>query len=113
MEILSWLNKPFIIDFDVEEYRQVEEITFIKLSIVFIDNSILFVKEFTNANQRKYAFHWQDSLGILRVRWDNAPHHHHLSGFPHHKHIGSPEKVADSFDISIHEVMQEIEAYFS
>jgi len=34
----------------------------------------------------KYSFHWQDSQGNLRRRWDNAPHYPKLSDFPHHIH---------------------------
>ncbi len=37
----------------------------------------------------KYSFHWQDEVGIVKRRWDNAPHHLHLSNAPHHLHIGS------------------------
>jgi hypothetical protein len=41
----------------------------------------------------KYRFHWQDAKGALRKRWDNAPHHSHLSTAPHHLHDGAEENV--------------------
>ena len=40
-----------------------------------------------------YKFHWQDSRGGLIKRWDNAPHHPEVEGFPHHLHDGSEENV--------------------
>ncbi len=40
-----------------------------------------------------YSFHWQDESGLLRKRWDNAPHHRKISTFPHHLHDGSEECV--------------------
>jgi hypothetical protein len=36
---------------------------------------------------KKYSFHWQDSSGNLKIRWDNAPHYHGLENFPHHIHF--------------------------
>jgi len=40
-----------------------------------------------------YKFHWQDPQGRLIKRWDNAPHHPKVEGFPHHLHDGSEENV--------------------
>lgn len=34
----------------------------------------------------KYSFHWQSDDGY--VRFDNAPHHHHIDTHPHHRHEG-------------------------
>jgi hypothetical protein len=42
---------------------------------------------------QNYKFHWQDSQGRLIKRWDNAPHHPEVEGFPHHLHDGSEENV--------------------
>lgn len=47
----------------------------------------VYVKETAGAiQQMKYSFHWQDSQGRLRRRWDNAPHHPDLPNAPHHVH---------------------------
>jgi len=40
-----------------------------------------------------YRFHWQDPQGRLIKRWDNAPHHPEVEGFPHHLHDGNEENV--------------------
>jgi hypothetical protein len=55
--------------------------------------------------QSKYRFHWQDSNGCLRKRWDNAPHHPELNGFPHHIHEGSEENVRSHPPIDAMEVL--------
>lgn len=57
----------------------------------------------------KYSFHWQDTEGNLRQRWDNAPHYPGLPYAPHHIHQadGSVEGVAEVPDIF--SVIQKIE----
>ena len=41
----------------------------------------------------KYRHHWQNKSGMLKKRWDNAPHHPQLDSFPDHVHDGSEENV--------------------
>ena len=36
----------------------------------------------------KYRYHLQTADGVLLSRWDNAPHHREISGFPDHRHNG-------------------------
>jgi hypothetical protein len=36
----------------------------------------------------KYSFHWQDKLGCLLIRIDNAPHFPSMPNAPHHVHRG-------------------------
>lgn len=38
---------------------------------------------------KKYSFHWQDAMGNLIKRWDNAAHHPEVETYPHHVHNGS------------------------
>jgi len=52
------------------------------------DSSTLHITESSVAGKNKYSYHWQDAQNQLVVRWDNAPHHHHLPTFPHHRHEG-------------------------
>ena len=40
-----------------------------------------------------YRYHWVDTQQRLRRRWDSAPHHPELPGFPHHVHEGSEDNV--------------------
>jgi hypothetical protein len=60
----------------------------------------------------KYSFHWQDAQGVLKKRWDNAPHYLHLPNAPHHVHIedGRVEEVTAAPDAFF--VIGEIEQIF-
>lgn len=53
----------------------------------------------------KYSFHWQDSDGNLRKRWDNAPHHSELPTHPHHVHVGSDGSAGPHAPIDLEEVL--------
>ncbi|OQY59533.1 MAG: hypothetical protein B6245_06145 [Desulfobacteraceae bacterium 4572_88] len=61
----------------------------------FCDNSRLsFFEMMQEVGKRKirhtkYRFHYQDAGENLIFRYDNAPHHPHLSTFPDHKHMGN------------------------
>ena len=83
----------------------------LKLTIVFRDGSTLHMREHIFAGQqRKYAYHWQDSNQQLRVRWDNAPHWPAIHTHPHHKHVQSEDHVEPSDATTLEEVFQIIRA---
>ena len=46
---------------------------------------------------------------ILCLAYDNAPHHHEILTFPHHKHIGPQDKLAESPEPTLSEILAEIE----
>jgi hypothetical protein len=52
-----------------------------------------FTLEANTMTVANYKLHWQDSQGRLIKRWDNAPHHPEVAGFPHHLHDGSEGNV--------------------
>jgi len=83
----------------------------LKLRANLIDGSQLFITEVHTLKRQKYAYHWQNASGKLKVRWDNSPHWKNIPTFPHHKHIGS--QVVPSVKPSIDEVMAEIEEAIS
>jgi len=58
-------------------------------------------------NRVTYKFHYQDEDGNLIFRYDNSPHHPHLSTFPAHKHIGNTVVEAEPPDLN--EVLTEID----
>jgi hypothetical protein len=62
----------------------------IKAKIVLIDRSVLHIKEYIDARYKiqkvSYAYQYQDKLGTLIFRYDNAVHRPML-GFRQHKHI--------------------------
>lgn len=58
-----------------------------------LEIAVFFVLEASAITVENYKFHWQDPQGRLIKRWDNAPHHPEVEGFPHHLHDGSEENV--------------------
>lgn len=62
---------------------------FHKGRIVWVDGSILEFVEQLPVDRRKYRIHSMDARNQLIARWDSAPHHHELEGFPFHKHTAS------------------------
>ena len=110
LEILKWLeNNPIVKSFEVQEFRQKFSSFYLKLKIVFVDNSILFTKEYFDTQSRNYSFHWQTNDEKLIIRWDNAPHHKNISSYPHHQHIKENAIVHESNVISLIEVFEYIE----
>jgi hypothetical protein len=53
----------------------------------------------------KYSFHWQDTDGQLRRRWDNAAHHPEVPTHPHHVHDSTEANVLPHGPISAEEVL--------
>ena len=79
--------------------------------IVFADGSRLeFVEYVVQASGRisrpKYRYHYMRG-GRTVFRYDNAPHHPHLSTFPYHKH-DVQGRVLESPPVSLKEVLAEI-----
>ncbi len=109
MEIFKWLdNISLVSTYDILDFRRSEKAFYLNLKIIFVDNSLLQVREYVDPNHRKYSFHWQTPAGELLSRWDNAPHFPELLTFPHHHHLASGEAI-ESHNISFDEVMTVIQ----
>lgn len=105
MEIFKWLDdSSFVKSHSINDFRKSETIFYLNLKIHFVNNSELHVREYLDADHRKYSFHCQSYNGDLITRWDNAPHFPDLITFPHHKHLASGE-VIESYDISLEEIL--------
>ena len=80
----------------------------------FYDGSrLLIVEEVERVSSRDvrrvaYKFHYQRADGTLVFRYDDSPHHPHLSTFPHHRHTGSSVIEAEAPDLA--DVLREIDA---
>jgi len=80
----------------------------------FWDGSLLQMEEALIARRFtiikvRYSYHYQRADGTLVVRYDNAPHHPELPGFPNHKHTPAGIEPAEPPDLS--EVLNEIDTY--
>ena len=106
-EILELLeSSKFVADYKIEEYREFKEGFYIKIIVRFSDDSVLFIREYSDTAERNYSYHWQDSKSNLLLRWDNSPFHKEINTFPHHKH--EKGQVFPSFEITIKDVMTHI-----
>jgi hypothetical protein len=80
----------------------------------FWDGSLLRIEEALVAQalaiaKIRYNYHYQRSDGTVVFRYDNAPHHPNLPGFPEHKHERNQVQPARAPDLS--DVMKEIDRY--
>ncbi|MCR4292305.1 MAG: DUF6516 family protein [Candidatus Kuenenia sp.] len=80
----------FIITSELKIDARTEKIGLIKASIIFADDSKLFVTEYVDLRYKfeklTYSFHYQDKNSNLIFRYDNASHRPAL-GFNNHKHF--------------------------
>ncbi len=79
-----------------------------KLEIDLHDGSKLHIKDYYFADGRKYAFHWSDANGKLKIRWDDAQHWRKVPTFPHHKHVGDEGNVDPSVEVTFADVLEYI-----
>jgi hypothetical protein len=107
VEILKLLEDALVVqDYEVLDFKTFESGWYDTLKVAFEDGSDLHAREYVDDTERTYAYHWQDSGQQLRCRWDNAPHHGHISTHPHHKHVG--DDIQPSEEISFKEVIEYI-----
>lgn len=107
MEILRLLDQEHWVEsYEIQDYRHWGNGFYYRLKISLADNTILFVREYVDEVERVYSFHWQDQNYQMIIRWDNAPHHPHISTFPHHKHM--PDGIYASLEITLPDVLAEI-----
>lgn len=64
------------------------------IRIRMIDGSYLDVRV---TNSGDYSYHWEHRMTDGGIhRWDNAPHHDHVSTHPHHLHDGNETTIVES-----------------
>lgn len=95
-----------ISSYKIKKFDQFGRIYRLKAEILFIDHSILYLRETVfDFEKRKYAYHWQDADGLLIIRWDNAPDWE-VDTFPHHRHMGKEGRVELSFERTLEQVLK-------
>ena len=107
MEILKCLESFEVVKgYEILSFKTFYDGFYIKIKVLLIDGSILYIREYVDSNERNYSYHWQDKNGNLIIRWDNAPHHKEIKTYPHHKHIAN--KVLESFEITCEKILEVI-----
>jgi len=108
VEILRLLDaSPVVQDYEVLDFKTFGDGWYYKIEVEMEDRSVLHAREYEDEDERNYAYHWQGEKAQLRIRWDNAPHHEHISTHPHHKHTINGLKP--SKEITFAEVLAFIE----
>ena len=111
MKIIKWLEEThFVREFHVLEYKIFADGFYIKIKTELADESSLFIREYSDAYERNYSYHWQSQDGNIICRWDNAPHCPNLINFPHHKHDGG--SILPSEEMTLKDVLRIISSSF-
>jgi len=101
-KILKFVEKSKLVqDFKIHDFKTGKDFAYIKLEILFKNSSKVYIREFVNAKQGKYSFHWIVDTRI-EIRWDNSPHHKSIRTYPHHIHVNQniyPSECSDPVKI--------------
>lgn len=112
--IAEYAETGLIIASELKADARAEKIGLIRATIVFENESRLFVTEYVDLRYKieklTYSFHYQDKDGSMIFRYDNAKHKPDL-GFNSHKHV--KEKVLISEVPELKDILEEIVGDFS
>ena len=98
----------------VLRYEQEGEAYMLYVSAVLTDGSRLEMRDYLFVDgKRKYAYHWLETDGSLRQRWDNAPHWLDIATFPHHKHLPNEENPQASTVTNLEDLLDSIENWLA
>jgi hypothetical protein len=89
---LQLLENPSYLDYIILRKDILYSEAKIRLKVTLLNSDTIELFEYSEEISgkivpKKYSFHWQDSSGNLKIRWDNAPHYQGLTNFPHHIHF--------------------------
>ncbi|MGR3219791.1 MAG: toxin-antitoxin system TumE family protein [Candidatus Anammoxibacter sp.] len=108
MEIIACLeNSNVVKDFKVLVLEFFKGGFYTKIKATLSNNTALFIREYSDVNERNYSYHWHDPNKKILIRWDNSPHHKHIETHPHHLH--SSGNVLPSYQISCEDILKVIE----
>lgn len=108
-------NTPGVLSSNIQkQFGPDSETVYLKGNLIFIDSSVLEIAIFANnvldtVAIDKYRFHYMGKNGQMIFRYDNAPHHHKITSFPHHKH--TTNEVIHTTMPSLKDVLNEISAF--
>jgi len=108
LEIIKSLEKSKIVkDYEVLTFEVFDGGFYIKIKAMLINETELYIREYSDITERYYSYHWQDSNKRLLMRWDNSKHHKYIETYPHHLH--KDDNVLPSYSISCEEILKIIE----
>jgi hypothetical protein len=82
--------------------------------ITLTDGSTIRISEqYYHNTLEQYAYYWLDVNTNLIVGWDNAPHHVHLPGFPHHEHVDWQGNRQPSSETTPEEILAAVQVRLS
>ena len=91
---------PVVLTYAVMEERLGVDYGYLRVELVnhdFVEMAEYFTVQTGGISVQRYRHQWMDpTQQMLRRRWDNARHHPHLQGFPHHVHDGNESNVIPS-----------------
>lgn len=103
---IALLNESKIVKkLDIIKWIHDKDIQIFQAKVFLFDDSSLYIYKKAAKNDNKYAYHWQTKTGKLITRWDNAPHYPKLETQPHHKHLGTKNKIESFFETDLKPVL--------
>jgi len=104
------LGSPHVVRIEIVREEALDEMGLYRFRLNLMDDSLLemferFSMQGGSIQVMKYSFHWQNTDGQLRKRWDNATHHPEISTHPHHIHKGSDKNVLPSEPMNAERVL--------
>ncbi len=104
------LKRTLILENTVDSFRIVKELFgnkdgFIRIKCYLSGGDVLEFAEYVQVGIHEeiirvtYSYHWQSKNGSLIKRWDNAPHHKELAGFPDHLHNGDTVQTSKPMNL--------------
>ena len=109
MEIFGYLeNSGIVKEYVIIDFKSFQEGFFIKIKARLTDDTLLFISEYVDSDERNYSYHLQDINNELIMRIDNAPYHTEISTFPHHIHINN--SIIENILISSEEILNFIKS---
>lgn len=111
--ILSLNESPYVESFEVIKKKVTSTDGYVRLRAKLTNNDLLEIslycqKRETSVEIVDYRYHWQDGHGVLKMRWDNCPHHKGMETFPFHVHLNN-QTVNPSEKVDIYKVLEIIE----
>jgi hypothetical protein len=113
--ILLLTLSPIVESFTILKKRETEGDGFLRAKAGITDGSLLEISMYwelieDDVRLVAYRFHWQDEKTRLINRWDNAKHHPEIKTFPFHMHAGEENKVKESGEMELSDVLRKLEA---